>query len=162
MAPSLVLRCSIDKLDKLVIQYPKTPEYWLQRGKYKLEKDFLPGAEKDFDKVLSLDEDFEGLGKWAVIEKAVEGGADKYLALQVYAGDDQRPWQGRLGHQDEPQRDACARSVLVRGHDPIVCTYKCVLGTDTRGVDSANQRLRGLVALSNFHAPFTSTSTETQ
>ena len=66
-----VLRCSIDKLDKLVIQYPKTPEYWLQRGKYKLEKDFLPGAEKDFDKVLSLDEDFEGLGKWAVIEKAV-------------------------------------------------------------------------------------------
>ena len=66
-----MLRCSIDKLDKLVIQYPKTPEYWLQRGKYKLEKDFLPGAEKDFDKVLSLDEDFEGLGKWAVIEKAV-------------------------------------------------------------------------------------------
>jgi len=66
-----VVRCSIDKLDKLVIQYPKTPEYWLQRGKYKLEKDFLPGAEKDFDKVLSLDEDFEGLGKWAVIEKAV-------------------------------------------------------------------------------------------
>ncbi len=65
------MRCSIDKLDKLVIQYPKTPEYWLQRGKYKLEKDFLPGAEKDFDKVLSLDEDFEGLGKWAVIEKAV-------------------------------------------------------------------------------------------
>ena len=66
-----MVRCSIDKLDKLVIQYPKTPEYWLQRGKYKLEKDFLPGAEKDFDKVLSLDEDFEGLGKWAVIEKAV-------------------------------------------------------------------------------------------
>jgi hypothetical protein len=36
----------------------EVPEYWLQRGQYKLEKDFFPGAEKDFDRVIELDADF--------------------------------------------------------------------------------------------------------
>lgn len=30
----------------------------MTRGKYKLEKEFYPGAEKDFDRVIELDSDF--------------------------------------------------------------------------------------------------------
>jgi tetratricopeptide (TPR) repeat protein len=60
----------IDALDRLIVQKPKEPRYWLARGQARLKKDFLPSAMKDFDQVISLDPEFEGPGRLAMVSKA--------------------------------------------------------------------------------------------
>ena len=60
----------IDALDKLIIQYPREPAYWLARGRARMSKDFLPSAAKDLDQVVALDPEFLGPAREAMVEKA--------------------------------------------------------------------------------------------
>ena len=53
----------------MIIQKPKVPEYYLERGEAKQEKKFNREAIADYDKVVELDPDFEGPSKMAMLHK---------------------------------------------------------------------------------------------
>eukprot|EP01052_Picozoa_sp_SAG31_P049307 SAG31_NODE_10733_length_1104_cov_1.195025_1_plen_144_part_10 len=58
----------IDKLEKLIVQKPAVPEYYLERGEAKQAKKFTLEAIKDYDKAVDLYPDFEGVAKMTMLQ----------------------------------------------------------------------------------------------